>query len=84
MVILPLRAIKNVVRKGFVYTIAAYIYTFRLAFCTMLHCILHHFTLRFAPKRTAFSTKMHRVLHHIALYFAINSPKVGANGDFFE
>jgi len=39
MVILPLRAIKNVVRKGFVYTIPAYVYAFRFAFCTILPCI---------------------------------------------
>ena len=39
MVILPLRAIKNVVRKGFVYTIPAYVYAFRFAFSTKTHCI---------------------------------------------
>jgi len=49
------------VHKGFVYTIAADIYAFRLAFSGTLPCILHHFTLRLAPKRTAFSTKMHCV-----------------------
>jgi len=27
------------VLKGFVYTIAVYFYAFRLAFCTILHCI---------------------------------------------
>ena len=57
MVILPLRSIKNVVRKGFVYTISAYVYAFRFAFSCILYCILHHFTLHFAPKRTAISTK---------------------------
>ena len=31
------------------------------AFCTILPCVLHHFTLRFAPKRTVFSTKMYCV-----------------------
>ena len=56
--------------KGFVYTIATYIYSFRLAFSTFLHCVLHHFTLRFAPKRTVFSTKTHCVLRHIALRLA--------------
>jgi len=49
------------VHKGFVYTIAAYIYAFRLAFSGILRCILHHFTLRLAPKRIAFSTKTHCV-----------------------
>ena len=44
-----------IVRKVFVYTIAVYFYAFHLAFSGILHCILHHFTLRFAPKRTAFS-----------------------------
>jgi len=27
------------VHKGLIYTIAAYIYAFRLAFSTILHCI---------------------------------------------
>jgi hypothetical protein len=72
------------VLKGFVYTIAVDIYAFRLAFSTILHCVLHHFTLRFAPKRTAFSTKTHAILHLNALYVAINSPKVGANGGLFK
>ena len=61
MVISPLRAIKNVVRKGFVYTISAYVYAFRFAFSCILYCILHHLTLHLAPKRTAFSTKTHCV-----------------------
>ena len=43
--------------KGFIYTIAVYFYAFRLAFSGILHCILPHFVLRFAAKRTAFSTK---------------------------
>jgi len=43
--------------KGFIYTIAMYFYAFRLAFSGILHCILPHFVLRFAAKRTAFSTK---------------------------
>ena len=84
MVILPLRAIKNVVRKGFVYTISAYVYAFRFAFSCILYCILHHFTLHLAPKRTAFSTKMHSILHQNALYFAANSPKTGVSDDQFK
>ena len=48
-------------REGFVYTIAADIYAFRPAFSGILHCVLHHFTLHLAPKRTAFSTKTHCV-----------------------
>jgi len=58
------------VRKGFIYTIAADIYAFRLAFSSILHCVLHHFTLRLASKRTAFSTKTYCVLHQNALRFA--------------
>jgi len=49
------------VHKGFVYTIAADIYAFCFAFSGTLPCILHHFTLRLAPKRIAFSTKTHCV-----------------------
>jgi len=49
------------VLKGFVYTIAVDIYAFRTEFSTILHCILYHFTLRLAPKRTAFCTKTHWV-----------------------
>jgi len=49
------------VLKGFVYTITAYIYAFRLAFGTILHGILHHFTLHLAPKRIVFCTKTHCV-----------------------
>ena len=59
MVVLPLRAIKNMARRGLVYAISADIYARRFAFSGILHCILHHFTLHLAPKRTAFSTKMH-------------------------
>ena len=57
MAILPFLAMFFIVLKGFVYTIAVYIYAFRLAFSCILPCVLHHFTLRFAPKRTAFSGK---------------------------
>ena len=69
MVILPLRAIKNVVRKGFVYTISAYVHAFRFAFSCILYCIQHHFTLHLAPKRTAFSIKTHCIQHQNALHF---------------
>ena len=61
MAVLPFLAMCFMVLEGYVYTIAAYFYAFRFAFCTILHCVLHHFTLRFAPKRTAFSTKTHCV-----------------------
>ena len=61
MCILPFLAMCFMVLEGYVYTIAVYIYAFRLAFSSILHCVLHHFTLRFAPKRIVFSTKTHCV-----------------------
>ena len=39
MGILPFLAIKNIVRKGYVYTIAACFYAFRLPFSTIFHRI---------------------------------------------
>ncbi len=59
MAILPFWAMYFIALKGFVYAIVAYFYAFRLVFSTILHCVLHHFTLRFAPKRIVFSTKTH-------------------------
>ncbi len=59
MAILPFLAMCFMVLKGFVYTIAMDIYAFHLAFSSILHCVLHHFTLRFAPKRALFCTKTH-------------------------
>ena len=50
-----------VVIKGFVYTIAVDIYAIHLAFSSILHCVLHHFALRFVPFYLAFSTKTHCV-----------------------
>ena len=61
MAILPFLAMCFRVLKGFVYTITVDVYAFRLAFGGKSHCILQHFTLRFAPKRTPFSTKTHSV-----------------------
>jgi len=55
----PFSTLFFMVHKGFVYTIAAYFYAFRLAFSSILPCVLHQNDLRFAPKRTAFSTKTH-------------------------
>ena len=82
--ILPFLAMYFMVQKGFVYTLSVDIYAFRTALSTILHCVLHLFTLHLAPKRTAFSTKMHCVLVLNAGYFAANSPKVGANGGSLE
>ncbi len=39
MAILPFLALILMVRKGFIYTIGANFYAFRLAFCGILHCI---------------------------------------------
>ena len=57
MVILPFLSMYLVVRKGFIYTIAAYFYACRLAFGSILPCVLHQNALRFAPKCLAFCTK---------------------------
>ena len=78
--ILPFSAMFFIALKGFVYAIAVDVYAFCLAFSGILPCVLHHFTLHLASKRTAFCTKTHCVLRHIALYFAANRPKTGANG----
>ena len=59
MDILPFSVLFFVALKGFVYAIAVYFYAFRLAFSSIQHSILLHFTLRFAAKRIAFSTKTH-------------------------
>ena len=61
MAILPFLVMCFMDVRGFVYTIAVDIYAFRCAFSGKLHRILHHFALRFAPKRTPFSTKTHCV-----------------------
>ena len=70
MVILPFLGMCFMAKKGFIYTIAAYIYAYRLAFCSILPCVLHQNTLRFAPKRIAFSTKTPCVQHQNTLRFA--------------
>ena len=57
MAILPFLSMYLMVLKGFVYTISVDIYAFRLTFSGILHCILHHFTLRLASKRTPFWCK---------------------------
>ena len=46
MCILPFLAMCFMVLQGYIYTIAAYFYAFRLAFSCILHCVLHHFTLQ--------------------------------------
>ena len=56
--ILPFLAMYFMVLKGSVYTFAVDVY----AFCLAFSCVLHHLTLRFAPKRTAFSGILHYIL----------------------
>ena len=51
MCILPFLAMCFMVLQGYIYTIAAYFYAFRLAFSGILHCILHHITLYLAENR---------------------------------
>ena len=69
-VILPFFVMYFMVREGFIYTISVDIYAFRPAFSGKSHCILHHFTLRLAPKRVAFSGKTQCILHQNALRFS--------------
>ena len=59
MVVLPFLAMCFMVLKGFVYTIVVDIYAFRLAFSSILPCVLHQNALHLAPKHLAFSTKTH-------------------------
>ena len=84
MVNQPFLVMYLVIRKGFIYAIAAYIYAYRLAFCSILPCVLHQNTLHLAPKRTAFCTKTPCIQHQNALHFAANSPETGANGGCFK
>ena len=70
MGILPLLAMFFKHLEGLVYTIAAHFYSFRLAFSTILHCVLHHFALHLAAFYLAFCTKTHCVLHQNALHLA--------------
>ena len=66
----PFLVMYYMAQKGFVYTIAVDIYAFRPVFSSILPCVLHQNTLRFAPKRTSFSTKTHYVQHQNALRLA--------------
>ena len=61
MGILPFWAMFLMVLIGMFIPIAVNYYAFHLAFLSILHCILHHFTLRLASKRIVFSTKTHCV-----------------------
>ena len=79
------------VLKGFIYTIVVDVYAFCLAFSGISPCVLHHFALHLAPKRTAFSTKTHGVLRHIACHlaaycttFCCKSPEIWCKWRFLE
>ncbi|OFQ10355.1 hypothetical protein HMPREF2955_01540 [Prevotella sp. HMSC073D09] len=58
------------VLEGCIYTIAADIYAFCLAFSGTLYCVLHHFTSRLVAKRIAFSGILQCILHQNARYLA--------------
>ena len=90
MAILPFLAMFFMVLRGFVYAVAVNVYAFCLAFCPILHCIQHYFTLHFAPKRTAFSGILPCVLHqnavHLAAFctaFGCKQPKVWCKLRFY-
>jgi len=68
------------VRKGFIYTIAVYFYAYLLPFSRILPCVLHHFALHLAPKRTAFCGILHCILRQNELHLVENSLKTGLNG----
>ena len=70
MVILPFLGMCFMAKKGFIYTIAAYVYAYCLVFCSILPCVLHQNTLRFAPNCLAFSTKTPCVLQQNTLHLA--------------
>ena len=53
-------------------------------FCTILPCVLLHFTLRLARVSTAFTRRQHCVLLHIAVHFAANSPKTSRKHGLFQ
>ena len=72
MPILPFLAMFFMVRKGFVYAVAVNFHAFCLTFSAILHCILHHFTLHLAPKRSAFCGISPCVLHQNAVHLAAN------------
>ena len=59
MPILPFSALFLVVLRGYIYTIAADVYSYCLAFSSKSHCVLHQNALHLAPKRIAFRTKTH-------------------------
>ena len=83
-VVLPFSAMCFMSLRGYIYTIAVCFYAFHFAFCSILHCIQHHFILHLASKRKAFCTKTHCVQHQNALCFAANSPKTSANAVSFK
>ncbi len=59
MVILPFFAMFLMALKGYIYTFTVDVYTFLLAFSSILSRILQQNTLHFVPFYLAFSTKTH-------------------------
>ena len=70
MTILPLLNLVLTLRKGFVYLLDMDIYTYRLAFSSLLYYNLHHFALHLAPFYLAFSTILPCVQHQNAVHLA--------------
>ncbi|MFC2814049.1 MAG: hypothetical protein ACFN4S_09580 [Prevotella conceptionensis] len=70
MIILPFFTMFVMALKGYIYTFAVDVYTFLLAFSSILPCIYQQNTLHFAPFYLAFSTKTHCILHQNALRLA--------------
>ena len=70
MTILPLSSPVLTFRKSFVYLLDVDIYTYRLAFSSLLHYNLHHFALHLAPFYLAFSTILPCVLQQNAVHLA--------------
>ena len=59
--VLPFSAMCLIALKGFVYAIVVDVYAFCLAFSGISPCVLHHFALHLAPKRTAFCGILHAI-----------------------
>ena len=64
MFILPFLAMCFMVLEGYVYTIAVYFYAFRIAFSSILHGVLYHFSLRLAPKRVFVAVVLNKNSFH--------------------
>ena len=70
MTILPLLSLVLTLRKGFVYLLDVNIYTYPLAFSSLLQHISYHFALHLAPFYPAFCTILACVLQQNAVHLA--------------